>query len=80
MSDWCCVPRVPGDGCLPRASARVIVIIAIVFATIAIVFAVVVLTWHKYEVPAALGAVATTVLLSETLVRRLHWRQRPDTA
>jgi hypothetical protein len=56
------------------------VIITIVFAAVVIVFAVIVLTLHKYEVPAALGAVATTVLLSETLVRRLHWRQRPDTA
>ena len=80
MSHCCSVPHVPGDGYFPRTSARVIVIIAIVFAAIAIVFPAVVLTWNKYQVPIALGAVSTTVLLTEEVARRLPWRQRPDTA
>jgi hypothetical protein len=73
MSHCCSVPHVPGDGYFPRTSARVIVIIAIVFAAV-------VLTWNKYQVPIALGAVSTTVLLTEEVARRLPWRQRPDTA
>jgi hypothetical protein len=79
VSQWCSVPRVPGDVCFPRNPAHVIVIIFVAVA-IVFVFAVVVLTRHKYDVQVALGAVAATVLLSEAVVRRLPWRQRPDTA
>lgn len=80
MSEWCSVPRVPGSTCLPSTLARVIVIIAIVFAAVAIVFAVIVLSRDGQPIPVALSAVAATVLLSEGVARRLPWRQRPDTA
>jgi hypothetical protein len=80
MSQWGSVPRAPENMCFPLTSARVIVLIAIVFAAVAIVFAVVVLTRHGHPVPAALGAVAATAMLSEEVARRLPCWQRPDTA
>lgn len=67
------VPRVPENTCFPPTSLRVVVLIVIIFA-------VVVLVWCGYGIAAALSAVAATAMLSEEVMRRLAWSQRPDLA
>lgn len=75
-----CIPRVSENMCFPPISVRVIVLIAIIFALITIVLAVVVLTRSGLGVAAALGAVATTAMLSEGVMHRLIRWQRPSSA
>jgi hypothetical protein len=38
------------------------------------------LVWRGYGIAAALSAVAATAMLSEEILRRLVWPQRPDLA
>jgi hypothetical protein len=51
-----------------------------VVVLIVIIFAVVVLVWCGYGIAAALSAVAATAMLSEEVMRRWAWSQRPDLA
>lgn len=67
------MPRVPENMCFPPISVRIVVLIVIVFA-------VVVLVWRGYGVAAALSAVAAAAMLSEEILRRWAWSQRPDLA